>query len=158
MTIYTGPVFAMAKEAVRQRSPIIWGFPTMSVIRRTLSQTRRRRYPIPVHMDNGGTKLFPGLPGSTSLTLGPTKGGVRFAPSVDIGEVAALSIWMSWKCALMGLPYGGAKGDVVQRAIHEKLSLPRTRSRLAPLYAGIDPVRRPRTPTSWRRTWEPTNR
>jgi glutamate dehydrogenase (NAD(P)+) len=46
------------------------------------------------------------------LTLGPTKGGTRFAPSVDIGEVAALAIWMSWKCALAGLPYGGAKGGV----------------------------------------------
>src|SRR5207344_1342934 len=46
------------------------------------------------------------------LTLGPPKGGTRFAPSVDIGEVAALAIWMSWKCALVGLPYGGAKGGV----------------------------------------------
>jgi glutamate dehydrogenase (NAD(P)+) len=46
------------------------------------------------------------------LTLGPTKGGVRFHPSVTLGEVAALSMWMSWKCALTGLPYGGAKGGV----------------------------------------------
>jgi glutamate dehydrogenase (NAD(P)+) len=46
------------------------------------------------------------------LTLGPTKGGTRFAPSVDIGEVGALAVWMSWKCALAGLPYGGAKGGV----------------------------------------------
>ena len=42
--------------------------------------------------------------------MGPTKGGTRFAPSVNLGEVAALSIWMSWKCALAGLPYGGSKG------------------------------------------------
>lgn len=46
------------------------------------------------------------------LTLGPTKGGTRFAASVDLGEVAALAIWMSWKCALVGLPYGGAKGGI----------------------------------------------
>ncbi|MEO8716247.1 MAG: Glu/Leu/Phe/Val dehydrogenase, partial [Acetobacteraceae bacterium] len=46
------------------------------------------------------------------LTLGPTKGGTRFSPNVDIGEVAALAIWMSWKCALAGLPYGGAKGGI----------------------------------------------
>ena len=46
------------------------------------------------------------------LTRGPTKGGTRFARSVDLGEVAALAIWMSWKCALAGLPYGGAKGGV----------------------------------------------
>ncbi len=44
--------------------------------------------------------------------MGPTKGGTRFAPSVNMGEVAALSIWMSWKCALAGLPYGGAKGGI----------------------------------------------
>jgi glutamate dehydrogenase (NAD(P)+) len=46
------------------------------------------------------------------LTLGPTKGGVRFHPGVTLGEVAALATWMSWKCALTGLPYGGAKGGV----------------------------------------------
>ena len=46
------------------------------------------------------------------LTLGATKGGTRFAPTVGVGEVAALAIWMSWKCALADLPYGGAKGGV----------------------------------------------
>jgi glutamate dehydrogenase (NAD(P)+) len=46
------------------------------------------------------------------LTLGPTKGGIRYHPEVTLGEVAALAMWMSWKCALMGLPYGGAKGGV----------------------------------------------
>jgi len=46
------------------------------------------------------------------LTLGPTKGGTRYATSVDVGEVAALAVWMSWKCALAGLPYGGGKGGI----------------------------------------------
>jgi len=46
------------------------------------------------------------------LTLGPTKGGTRFAPTVHLGEVTALALWMSWKCALAGLPYGGAKGGI----------------------------------------------
>jgi glutamate dehydrogenase (NAD(P)+) len=46
------------------------------------------------------------------LTLGPTKGGIRYHPEVELGEVAALAMWMSWKCALAGLPYGGAKGGV----------------------------------------------
>src|SRR6202008_3617396 len=46
------------------------------------------------------------------LTLGPTKGGTRFSASLDVGEVGALAIWMSWKCALAGLPYGGAKGGL----------------------------------------------
>jgi glutamate dehydrogenase (NAD(P)+) len=46
------------------------------------------------------------------LTLGPTKGGLRYHPEVKLGEVAALAMWMSWKCALTGLPYGGAKGGI----------------------------------------------
>ena len=56
--------------------------------------------------------MFQGYRVQHHLTLGPTKGGTRFSLSVDIGEVAALAIWMSWKCALAGLPYGGAKGGV----------------------------------------------
>ena len=56
--------------------------------------------------------VFTGYRVQHHLTMGPTKGGTRFAPSVNMGEIAALSIWMSWKCALAGLPYGGAKGGV----------------------------------------------
>ena len=67
---------------------------------------------IPVRMDSGEIKIFPGYRVQHHLTLGPTKGGLRYAPSVDLGEVAALAMWMSWKCALMDLPYGGAKGGV----------------------------------------------
>ena len=63
-------------------------------------------------MDDGQTHVFEGYRVQHHLTLGPTKGGTRFAPNVDIGEVGALAIWMSWKCALAGLPYGGAKGGV----------------------------------------------
>ena len=66
----------------------------------------------PIHRDDGTTAVFQGYRVQHHLTLGPTKGGTRFAPSVDIGEVGALAVWMSWKCALAGLPYGGAKGGV----------------------------------------------
>jgi glutamate dehydrogenase (NAD(P)+) len=66
----------------------------------------------PIHRDDGTVAVFEGYRVQHLLTMGPTKGGTRFAPSVDIGEVAALAIWMSWKCALAGLPYGGAKGGV----------------------------------------------
>jgi glutamate dehydrogenase (NAD(P)+) len=66
----------------------------------------------PVHRDDGTIEVFEGYRVQHLLTMGPTKGGTRFAPSVDLGEVAALAIWMSWKCALAGLPYGGAKGGV----------------------------------------------
>jgi glutamate dehydrogenase/leucine dehydrogenase len=67
---------------------------------------------IPVLMDSGKTEVFTGYRIHHSTVLGPTKGGVRYAPDVDLGEVSALAMLMSWKCALMGLPYGGAKGGV----------------------------------------------
>jgi glutamate dehydrogenase (NAD(P)+) len=67
---------------------------------------------VPVPMDDGSTQVFEGYRVQHHLSMGPTKGGTRFASSVTIGEVAALAMWMSWKCALAGLPYGGAKGGV----------------------------------------------
>jgi len=67
---------------------------------------------VPVNMDDGSTQIFAGYRVQHHLTLGPTKGGTRFAPRLELGEVAALAVWMSWKCALVGLPYGGAKGGV----------------------------------------------
>jgi len=67
---------------------------------------------LPVHMDDGSTRTFQGYRVQHHLTLGPTKGGTRFAPTLSMGETAALAMWMSWKCALANLPYGGAKGGV----------------------------------------------
>ena len=67
---------------------------------------------LPVHRDDGGTEVFSGYRVQHHLTLGPTKGGLRYHPDVTLGEVAALAMWMSWKCALTGLPYGGAKGGI----------------------------------------------
>ena len=67
---------------------------------------------VPVRMDDGSTKLFHGYRVQHTLAMGPKKGGTRFGPTVTMGEVAALAMWMSWKCALAGLPYGGAKGGV----------------------------------------------
>jgi glutamate dehydrogenase (NAD(P)+) len=66
----------------------------------------------PIHRDDGTTAVFEGYRVQHHLTLGPTKGGTRFSANLDLGEVAALAVWMSWKCALAGLPYGGAKGGV----------------------------------------------
>lgn len=67
---------------------------------------------VPVRMDDGTVHSFEGYRVQHHLSLGPTKGGVRFHPDVTLGETAALAMWMSWKCALAGLPYGGAKGGV----------------------------------------------
>jgi len=68
---------------------------------------------IPVRMDDGTVKNFTGFRSQHSDILGPTKGGVRFHPDVDADEVVALSIWMSLKSAILGLPYGGGKGGVI---------------------------------------------
>jgi glutamate dehydrogenase (NAD(P)+) len=67
---------------------------------------------IPVRMDDGRTEVFTGYRVQHSLTSGPSKGGLRYHPSVDLGEVAALAMWMSWKCGIMHLPFGGAKGGI----------------------------------------------
>src|ERR1035441_787679 len=68
---------------------------------------------LPIHRDDGSTQVFTGYRVQHHLTLGPTKGGLRFHPDVKIGEVAALAMWMSWKCGLTGLAYGGAQGGGV---------------------------------------------
>ncbi len=67
---------------------------------------------LPIHRDDGSTQVFSGYRVQHYLTLGPTKGGLRYHRDVQLGEVAALAMWMSWKCALTGLPYGGAKGGI----------------------------------------------
>lgn len=67
---------------------------------------------LPIHREDGSTEVFTGYRVQHHLTLGPTKGGLRYHPDVTLGEVAALAMWMSWKCALTGLPYGGAKGGI----------------------------------------------
>lgn len=67
---------------------------------------------IPVRMDDGSMHTFIGYRVQHTLTSGASKGGLRYAPHVDLGEVAALSMWMTWKCGIMNLPFGGAKGGV----------------------------------------------
>jgi glutamate dehydrogenase (NAD(P)+) len=83
------------------------------------SERARLKYPkrsmtvaLPIHCDDGSVRVFSGYRVQHHLTLGPTKGGLRYHPDVRLGEVAALAMWMSWKCALTGLPYGGAKGGI----------------------------------------------
>lgn len=67
---------------------------------------------IPVRMDDDHVEVFTGYRVQHDSSRGPSKGGVRYHPNVNLGEVAALAMWMTWKCALAGLPYGGAKGGV----------------------------------------------
>ncbi|MDZ4716575.1 MAG: Glu/Leu/Phe/Val dehydrogenase [Cytophagales bacterium] len=67
---------------------------------------------LPVTMDNGSIKVFEGYRVIHSTILGPSKGGIRFDPHVNLDEVKALAAWMTWKCAVVDIPYGGAKGGV----------------------------------------------
>src|ERR1700732_423627 len=110
MTVYSGPVFDMAVN----QFGVIADHLSIPLDERDRLLLPKRAITIscPIHRDDGSVAVFEGYRVQHHLTLGPTKGGTRFAPSVDIGEVAALAIWMSWKCALVGLPYGGAKGGV----------------------------------------------
>ena len=110
MTIYIGPVFEMART---QFGMVADHLEIPHDERdRLLYPKRAITVSVPIHMDDGRTEVFQGYRVQHNLTLGPTKGGTRFSANLDMGEVAALAIWMSWKCALAGLPYGGAKGGV----------------------------------------------
>src|SRR3970040_749970 len=67
----------------------------------------------PVQMDDGSTKVFTGYRVQHNLARGPAKGGIRYHPAVSLDEVRALAMWMTWKSAVVNLPYGGAKGGVI---------------------------------------------
>lgn len=110
MDIYDHPTFRMACEQFEI---------VADHLQIAQSERGRLKYPkrsmsvaVPIQRDNGMVEVFGGYRVQHHLTLGPTKGGLRYHPEVTLGEVAALAMWMSWKCALTGLPYGGAKGGI----------------------------------------------
>jgi glutamate dehydrogenase (NAD(P)+) len=83
-------------------------------LRRVFRQTKRElAVHFPVKMDDGEIHVFEGFRVQHNVACGPAKGGIRYHPAVTLDEVRALAMWMTWKCALAGLPYGGAKGGVV---------------------------------------------
>ena len=138
MTVYSGPVFDMA---VNQFGVIAnhLSIP-MDERDRLLLPKRAITVSCPIHRDDGSIAVFEGYRVQHHLTLGPTKGGTRFAPSVDIGEVAALAIWMSWKCALVGLALWRRQGRRPGRSLDHFQA--RTGGAVAALHAGDDSVRR----------------
>ena len=82
-------------------------------LHRMLATPRREIHvAVPLRRDSGETVLFHGFRVQHNVSLGPGKGGLRYHPSVDVEEVRALAMWMTWKCAVVNLPYGGAKGGV----------------------------------------------
>ena len=100
-----------------------------NVARRLRRPDRALIVSVPTRMDNGGVKVFTGYRVQHNDVLGPFKGGIRYHPAVNLGEVAALAMWMTWKCSLVGLPLGGAKGgiacDPAELSRHELQSMTR---------------------------------
>src|SRR5947209_2017867 len=104
------PTFQMAVrqlEAVAEATDI-----DPNILERLRVPKRALVVTVPIRMDDGHTQNFTGFRVQHSLTSGPSKGGIRYHPAVDLGEVAALAMWMTWKCAIMNLPFGGAKGGI----------------------------------------------
>src|SRR5438874_1042068 len=75
--------------------------------------SRELKVYIPVKMDTGHIQVFEGFRVQHNFARGPAKGGIRYAPDVSLDEVKALSAWMTWKCAVVNVPFGGAKGGVI---------------------------------------------
>jgi glutamate dehydrogenase (NAD(P)+) len=106
----SSPVFRMARQQmlkVAENSDLDIG-----ILDRLSLPKRAFMVSIPVRLDNNETVVFQGFRVQHHITSGPAKGGLRFHPDVDLGEVAALAMWMSWKCGLMNLPFGGGKGGI----------------------------------------------
>ena len=103
--------FELAKAQLRRVGEIFALDPNLI---RVLSQCKKAvEVSIPVSMDDGSTGVYQGFRVTHNVARGPSKGGIRYHPDVTLDEVKSLSMWMTWKCALMGLPFGGAKGGVV---------------------------------------------
>ncbi len=113
-TIYNSPVFQQACDQFDLAADIL-GM-DQGLRERTKQPRRCVIVRLPVRMDDGRVQTFEAYRVQHNISTGPAKGGIRFHQDVTIGEVAALAMWMSWKCSLAGLPYGGAKGGVVVNA------------------------------------------
>ena len=83
-------------------------------MREVLRQPKRElTVNFPVRLDNGRIKTYTGYRVQHNVNRGPAKGGIRYGPDVTLDEVRALAMWMTWKCAVVGIPFGGAKGGVI---------------------------------------------
>lgn len=107
---YYTPIYRMALAQFEQAADKLSLDPNLR--KRFTSPKRAIMVNIPIRLDDASVEVFHGYRVHHDTTLGPSKGGIRFHPDVNLGEISALAMWMTWKCALMGLPFGGAKGGV----------------------------------------------
>jgi glutamate dehydrogenase (NAD(P)+) len=105
------PVYLMARAQLRNAGKYLPDIDP-GIIARLEFPKRSMVVSVPVKMSNGETQMFTGYRVQHSLTSGASKGGLRYAKNIDLGEVTALAMWMSWKCGIMGLPFSGAKGGI----------------------------------------------
>ncbi|MFO0867192.1 MAG: Glu/Leu/Phe/Val dehydrogenase dimerization domain-containing protein [Gemmataceae bacterium] len=113
------PTFQMALRQLQAVAAVV--DIDQNILERLAQPKRSVIVSVPIRMDDGHTQTFTGYRVQHSLTSGPAKGGLRYHPAVDLGEVAALAMWMSWKCGIMNLPFGGGKGGIA--CDPEKLSM-----------------------------------
>jgi glutamate dehydrogenase (NAD(P)+) len=104
------PLFHTALAQFEQAVP--YAEVSDAIVERLSAPERSLIVGVPVSLDDGRRTVFPGYRVQHSSALGPTKGGIRYDSDVSLGECAALAMWMTWKCALLRLPYGGAKGGI----------------------------------------------
>jgi glutamate dehydrogenase (NAD(P)+) len=104
------PLFLMARAQFDQALP--YADVSQMVAERLNFPERAVIVAVPLRLDDGTIRIFAGYRVQHSTVLGPTKGGIRYDAEVSLGECAALASWMTWKCALLRLPYGGAKGGI----------------------------------------------
>ena len=104
------PLFRTAQAQFEQAIP--YADVNESIVERLSYPERAVMVTVPIRREAGHVNVFPAYRVQHSSVLGPTKGGIRYDPHVTLGECAALAVWMTWKCALLRLPYGGAKGGV----------------------------------------------
>jgi len=103
--------FAIAREQLRRVAEV---FEIDQNLVNVLQECKKAvEVSIPVQMDDGSTRAFAGYRVTHNIARGPSKGGIRYHPDVTLDEVKSLAMWMTWKCALAGIPFGGAKGGVV---------------------------------------------
>ncbi|MGH3134773.1 MAG: Glu/Leu/Phe/Val family dehydrogenase, partial [Gaiellaceae bacterium] len=103
--------FGLAKAQLKRVGEIFALDPNLI---RVLSQCKKAvEVSVPVQMDDGSIEVFLGYRVTHNIARGPSKGGIRYHPNLTLDESKALAMWMTWKCSLMGLPFGGSKGGVV---------------------------------------------
>jgi glutamate dehydrogenase (NAD(P)+) len=107
---WDSPLFLMARAQFEQALPYADVSPM--VVERLSFPERALIVSVPLRRDDGAIQIYAGYRVQHSTVLGPTKGGIRYDPEVSLGECAALATWMTWKCALLRLPYGGSKGGI----------------------------------------------